>query len=166
MSRYRILPAVTLVMVLIVLGANPALAGETVKYKATGTSINTKWHEIEVGYTEGHVVAVFQNTQVWVSEITGERVTAFSRGTMDLNKKSGQGTVKGYNVTTWASGDKRFGSYEGKMVGKGQWEGTYTDIGGTGKFDGCSGGGTWKSKSLGRGISHIESEGERTFKSE
>ncbi len=166
MSWYRILPTVTVVMVLIVLVASPALAGETVKTKATGTSINTKWHQIEIGDTEGHVVAVFQNTQVWISEITGERATAFSRGTMDLNKKSGQGTMKGYNVTTFANGDKRFGSYEGKMVGKGQWEGTHTDIGGTGKYDGCTGGGTWKAKSLARGISHVEAEGERIFKSE
>ena len=166
MSRYRILPTLTVVMVLIVLGASPALAGETVKTKATGTSINTKWHHIDVGDTEGHVVAVYQNTQVWISEINGERVTAFSRGIMDLNKKSGQGTMRGYSVMTGEDGEKRFSSYDGKMVGKGQWEGTYTYTGGTGKYDGSSGGGTWKGKSLGPGISHVEAEGERTFKSE
>ena len=142
----------------------PAMAGETVKLKATCTSVNTKWHQIEVGDVEGHVVAVFENKQVWVSEITGERSTAVSRGTMDFNTKTGQGTANGYSTMTYANGDKRFGSYEGKIVGKGRWKGTFTDIGGTGKYEGCKGGGTWESESLGRGISQILAEGERTFK--
>jgi hypothetical protein len=166
MYWYRVFPVAIVVVVLFGLGANQTLAGEPVKYKASGTSINTKWHEIEVGDTDGHVIAVFENKQVWVSEITGETAIAHSRGTIDLNKKSGQGTMRGYNVTTWENGDKRYGSYEGKLMGKGQWEGTYTDMGGTGKFDGCSGGGIWRSKSLGPGISHLESEGERTFQSQ
>ena len=59
MSRYRILPVVIVVIVLFGLGSSYAFAGETVKVKATGTSINTKWHEIEVGYNEGHVVDIF-----------------------------------------------------------------------------------------------------------
>jgi ribosomal protein S11 len=139
------------------------VAGETVKIKSSATSINTKWHPIEVGDVEGHVVAVFQNTQVYVSEITGETMTAFSRGTMDLNTKTGQGTMKGYSVMTYPSGDKKFASYEGKKVGKGRWKGTYTDMDGTGKYKGITGGGTWESKSLARGISHVYAEGERTF---
>lgn len=166
MYWYRIFPMVIVAIVILVFGTLPAFAGEAVKVKATGTSINTKWHEIDVGDTEGHVVAVFQNTQVWVSELSGERATAFSRGTMDLYKKSGQGTMRGYSIWTFENGDKRFSNYAGKIVGKGQWQGTYTDIGGTGKFDGCSGEGTWKTQSLGPGISHIEAEGERTFKSQ
>lgn len=159
----RICAVTIALMMLFGSGINFTLAGEKIKTKASGTSINTKWHEIEVGDTEGHVVAVFENTQVWVSEISGERVTAQSRGTMDLQKQSGQGTMKGYSVMTWKSGDQRFGSFEGQIVGKGQWAGTYTDIDGTGKYKGCSGGGTWKTQSLGRGISHIEAEGERIF---
>jgi hypothetical protein len=139
-------------------------AGETVKIKASGTSVNTKWHEIEVGDEEGHVIAVFQNTQAWVVEPDGIKTTQFSRGTMDLHKKTGQGTMQGYSIMTYPGGDKRYGSFDGKIAGKGKWEGTYTDMGGTGKFEGCIGGGTWKTQSLGPGISHIESEGERTFK--
>ena len=49
---------------------------EKVKIKATATSINTKWHQIEVGDVEGHVIAAFENTQVWTSEITGETLTS------------------------------------------------------------------------------------------
>ena len=140
-----------------------AVAGETVKLKGSATSVNTKWHQIEVGDEEGHIIAVFQNTQVWESEITGDRVTQFSRGTMDLHKKTGQGTMQGYSVGTYPNGDKRFASYEGKLMGKGQWQGTYKDIDGTGKYKGITGGGTWESKSLAPGISHVIAEGERTF---
>jgi hypothetical protein len=146
------------------LGTNYSLAGEKVKLKATATSVNTKWHEIEVGDEEGHVIAVLQNTQAWVSDITGERSTQFSRATMDLHKKTGQGTMQGYGVMTYSNGDKRFNKWEGKLVGKGIWKGTFTDIGGTGKYEGCTGGGTWESKSLGPGISQVVAEGERTFK--
>ena len=141
-----------------------ALAGETVKIKASGTSINTKWHQIEVGDVEGHVIALFESKQVWVSEITGERTTAYSRGTADLYLKTGKGTMVGYSVMIFPGGDKRFASYDGKIVGKGLWEGTFTDIDGTGKYKGVKGGGTWKTESLMRGVSHIEAEGERTFK--
>ena len=159
---YAVIIALTLVFGLIAI--NFASAGETVKLKGSATSINTKWHEIEVGDAEGHVIGLYQNTQVWVNDATGEKVTQYSRGTMDFNRKTGQGTVQGYAISTYPSGDKRFGKYEGKMVGKGQWEGTWSDINGTGKYEGCKGSGTWKSQSLARGISHITSEGERTFK--
>ena len=165
MSRSRIYAVIIVLIMVFGLGTiDFSVAGETVKLKATASSVNTKWHQIEVGDVEGHVVAVFENKQVWVSEITGERSTAISRGTMDFNTKTGQGTASGYSTMTYASGDKRFGSYEGKIVGKGRWKGTFTDIGGTGKYEGCKGGGTWESQSLGRGISHLTAEGERTFK--
>jgi hypothetical protein len=165
MSKSRIYAAViALIMIFGFSTMDFVVAGETVKTKASGTSINTKWNEIEVGDEEGHVIAVFQNTQAWVLEPDGATTTQFSRGTMDLHKKTGQGTMQGYSIMTYPGGDKRYASFDGKIAGKGKWEGTYTDIGGTGKFEGCKGGGTWKTQSLGPGISHIEAEGERTFK--
>jgi hypothetical protein len=164
MSWSRIYAVAIALTMLFSLSTTYSLAGETEKYKATATSINTQWHELEVGDVEGHVIGLFQNTQVWVYDETGEKATQYSRGMMDFNRKTGQGTMQGYGVMTYASGDKRFSKYDGKIVGKGQWEGTYTDINGTGKYEGCKGGGTWKSQSLGRGISHVTAEGERTFK--
>ena len=159
---YAVMIALTLILGLV--SIKIVSAGETVKIKASGTSINTKWHQIEVGDEEGHVIAVFQNTQAWVVEPAGIKTTQYSRGTMDLHKKTGQGTMQGYSIMTYPGGDKRYASFDGKIAGKGKWEGTYTDLGGTGKFEGCKGGGTWKTQSLGPGISHIEAEGERTFK--
>ena len=165
MSRSRIfIVIIALTLVFGFIEIKFASAGETVKVKASATSINTKWHEIEVGDVEGHVIGLFQNTQVWVSDITGERITQYSRGTMDFNRKTGQGTMQGYSIGTYENGDKRFAKYDGKIVGKGQWKGTWADTGGTGKYQSTEGGGTWESKSLGRGISHVTAEGERTFK--
>ena len=164
MSRSRIFSMTIALIIVFGIGTiDCTVAGETVKIKSSATSINTKWHQIEVGDVEGHVVAVFQNTQVWVNEITGEKMTAFARGTMDLNTKTGQGTSEGYSVMTFPGGDKRFSSFEGKKVDKVRWKGTYTDMDGTGKYKGITGGGTWETKSLARGISHIDAEGERTF---
>lgn len=71
--------------------------------------------------------------------------------------------MNGYNVMNFPNGDKRFGSYDGQISGKGRWEGTFTDIDGTGKYKGCKGGGSWESTSLGRGITQIVAEGERVF---
>ena len=165
MFRFRIFSMTIALIIVFGIGTiDCTMAGETVKIKSSGTSINTKWNQIEVGDVEGHVVAVFQNTQVWSVETTGETTTAFARGTMDLNRKTGQGTMEGYSIMTFPSGDKRFSSFEGKIIGKGRWKGTYTDMDGTGKYKGITGGGTWESKSLARGISHITAEGERTFK--
>ena len=138
-----------------------AAAGE--KVKATCTSINTKWHQIKIDDVEGHVIAVYENKQVWVSEITGVRTTAVSKGVMDFNIKNGQGTMKGYTVMTYPDGDKSFTSYEGKRVGKGISKGTYSYQGGTGKYKGCTGGGTWEGKALERGIAHVAAEGERIY---
>jgi hypothetical protein len=165
MLRFRICAVIiSLVMIFGLCAVGFAVAGETVKLKASGTSISTKWHQIEVGDEEGHIIAVLQNTQVWDLEPDRGKATAISQGTMDLHKKTGKGTMQGYSIMTYPSGDKRYASWEGKIAGKGKWEGTFTDIGGTGKYEGCTGGGTWKTQSLGPGISHIEAEGERTFK--
>ena len=88
MSGYRI-SAVTIALIMVFgLGTiDFTAAGETVKLKASATSINTKWEEIEVGDVEGHVIGLFQNTQVWVSDLTGEKSTQYSRGTMDFKEK-------------------------------------------------------------------------------
>ena len=136
-----------------------AVAGE--KTKLHGTSVGTKWHQLEVGDEDGHVIAITESKAVYFNEKTGEKETMVSKGTMDINLKTGQGTLKGYGVMTSPNGDKRFTMSEGKPVGKGHWKGTYTYTKGTGKLEGIKGGGTWDSYSLAPGISYIETEGER-----
>ena len=139
------------------------IAGEKEKVKATGTSINVKFNKIDIGNEDGHAIAVYENKLLWISEKDGGKATAISRGTMDFNYKAGNGIMRGYSEMKMPDGDTVFSSYEGKMVGKGKVKGTYTYIGGTGKYEGCTGGGTWESQSLARGVSHVVAEGERIY---
>ena len=135
-----------------------AVAGE--KVKLHGTSVTTKSHQMKVGDAEGHVIILSEVKQVYFNEKTGEKSTRIGTYIMDINLKTGKGTLKGYGVMTSPNGDKRSTIAEGKPVGKGHWKGTYTYTGGTGKLEGIKGGGTWDSYSLAPGISYIEVEGE------
>lgn len=139
------------------------LAESKEKVKATATSINTKFEKINVGDEDGHIIAIVENKQVWSASDTDEKSTAFSRGFMDFNPKTGKGTFTGYGIRTYKNGEKWFSRFEGKPAGKGRWEGTYTYNGGTGKYEGMTGSGTWKSHSLAPGISIVEAEGERIY---
>ena len=136
-----------------------AMAGEKVKLYAT--SVTTKAHQMKVGDEEGHVIILSESKQVYFNEKTGEKLTRVGTNIMDINLKTGKGSlIKSYGVMTSPNGDKRFTVSEGKPVGKGHWKGTYTYTGGTGKFEGIKGGGTWDSKSLAPGTSYMEVEGE------
>lgn len=135
-----------------------AVAGEKVKLHAT--SVTTKSHQMKVGDVEGHMIILSESKQVYFNEKTGEKLTRVGKNIIDINMKTGQGTLKGYGVMTSPNGDKRFTISEGKPVGKGHWKGAYTYTGGTGKFEGIKGGGTWGSTTLAPGISYMEVEGE------
>jgi hypothetical protein len=74
-------------------------------------------------------------------------------GTADL--LAGTGPQRGYWVNNRASGDRDWGTFEGRITASGQqitMEGTFKWTGGTGKFKGISGGGKYK----GRFLSPIE----------
>jgi hypothetical protein len=136
-----------------------AIAGE--KIKAHGTSVTTKYEMMKVGDVEGHVIMISEQKQVYFNEITGDKWTSSGYNIMDGNMKTGAGWwLKGYGVSTYPNGDKSFRSYEGTPVGKGHWKGTWKVTGGTGKYKGATGGGTWDSKTLEQGISYSEVEGE------
>ena len=135
-----------------------AVAGE--KVKMYGTSVVTKSHQMKVGDEEGHIIILTESKQVYFNEKTGEKSTRVGQNIMDINIKTGKGSLKSYGVMTSPNGDKRFTISEGKPVGKGHWKGTYTYTGGTGKLEGIKGGGTFDSYSLAPGISYIEVEGE------
>ncbi len=153
---FRVL--ILFLFVLAVTMINGAVAAE--KFKSHGTSVTTKWQQMEVGDVEGHVLAIYEAKQIYFNEITGEKTAGFSRNTMDINLKTGQGSIKGYGVTTDPNGDKSVRTHEGKTVGKGHWKGTWSYIKGTGKYEGIKGGGTWDSYSLAPQMSYIEVEGE------
>ena len=137
-------------------------AGEKVKGHAT--SINTKFEKMDVGDVEGHFIAVYEAKQLWIDDDTGEKSIAIGHGLMDMNAKTGEGTINGYSVRIYPNGEKWVSKYTGKPVGKGLSKGTYEYVGGTGKYDGLSGSGTWESQSMGPGIAYTTAEGERIYK--
>ena len=68
-------------------------------------------------------------------------------GTADLI--AGSGTQSGYFVNDHPDGDRRFGTFEGRIVTSGTevtLEGTWKFTGGTGKFRGLKGGGAYKGR--------------------
>jgi len=142
-----------------------ALAGE--KIKLHGSSLITEWHQMEVGDKEGHVMAVYKAKQIYINEINNEKFTSSDVSTIDLNLKTGQGSLKGYGVNEYVNGDITTRKYEGKSEGKGHWKGSWTFVRGTGKYEGVKGGGTWDSYSMGQGKpSYMEVEGEMELPSE
>lgn len=148
-----------ILFVLGISGIDCAWAGE--KVKASATSVRTKWHQIEVDDEEGHIIAVYENTNVYFSDRSDEIPTGLSKGIVDMNVKTGKGTIVSYVVTTYPNGDKLYTKSEGQLIGKGQAEGAAVYVGGTGNLEGVKGSAVWKSKSLAPGISFIEIEGER-----
>jgi hypothetical protein len=61
----------------------------------------------------------------------------------------GEGTQRGYFLNTRADGDRDWGTFEGRVTtlnGLLTVEGTYQETGGTGKFKGLTGNGTFKTR--------------------
>lgn len=136
----------------------------------------------------GKSTAVVSETKMYPEDVPGHEVTLInflgldnsadpdfktsqvnSVGISDLI--AGTGTDKGYRAVTHPGGDKTFASYEGtsKTVTKSDgssdttFEGTWWFTGGTGKFKGISGGGTYNGKTTREGYTY-EWEGEYDIK--
>ena len=101
-------------------------SAESTKQKSHGVGYQTKWEQIEVGDEEGHIIGISLIKQFYFNETNGEKLPSTSIGLIDMKLKTGEGTGHGYGVTTDKDGDKRIRSWEGKTVGKGHWQGTYT----------------------------------------
>ena len=72
---------------------------------------------------------------MYADDINGLKSTGVSKGILDMNFKTGKGTIKGYTVRTFSNGDKTVSSYKGQPVGKGHSKGKYTIISGTGSWE-------------------------------
>ncbi len=159
MSWSKILTVTT--VVLFVFGVaiiDCAVAGEKVKWH--GASFMTNWQQIEVGDEEGHVMAIFEEKEIYINEKTGEKTASTAVNSVDMNLKTGLGTVTGWGWSADKDGDKIMRTHEGKPVGEGHWQGTWTYVKGTGKYEGIKGGGTWDTYALAPQQSYVEVEGE------
>jgi hypothetical protein len=136
-----------------------ALAGEKIDWHGTSLTIETK--QIEVGDVEGHVLMLTRSKQLWVLP-DGTKLVGDSINTMDINPKMKQLSLTGYGWVVDNDGDKMMRTQKGKPAGKNHWKGTWTYTGGTGKYEGIKGGGTWDSYSIEQGQpSYVDVKGER-----
>ncbi len=62
-----------------------AVAGEKQKWHAA--SYTVKWEQIEIGDEEGHVIAIYEQKQIYFNENTGEKTPSTTFGILDLNIK-------------------------------------------------------------------------------
>jgi len=162
MYRYRLLTGMIAVFFVIgVLMIDCAMAGELVK--AHATSVSTKFEKIDVGDEDGHVIAIVESKQIWIDDKTGEKTFGTSSYVMDMNMKTGKAALNGYSVRSYPNGEKWFSKSEGVAVGPGLMKGTFTYTGGTGKYEGLHGEGTWEAQSMGPGVSYMTAEGVREY---
>jgi hypothetical protein len=160
MFRFKIFSVISVLLFVFGIAViDCAMAGE--KIKAHGASFMTDWKQIEVGDEDGHVIAVFKSKLLLIDDKTGEKAPSTAVHSLDMNLKTGMGTMTGCGWTPDKDGDKIIRTFEGKPAGKGHWRGTWTYVKGTGKYEGIKGTGTWDSYSMGKGQpSYMEVEGE------
>jgi hypothetical protein len=123
------------------------VAGERVKLRTAKYA--DVWKEIEV--EEGHIIVVEEAKGI-VSNMEGRPFgdgwVLRHVGLFDINTKTGVAFAHGYEEVTDKDGDKYYSKWEGKMVENGYWEGEYTVLKGTGKYEGIKGKGTWRAISV------------------
>ncbi len=115
-----------------------ALAGE--KFKCRTVMYTTKFHPIDVGDEDGHIVAVWEGKGIqnnregkWFNDGWVD----VNRGISDVNLKTGVGSIVYYGYVTDKDGDKYY--YKGEVKNNiSRWE----IVKGTGKFEAIHGGGT------------------------
>ena len=128
--------------------ATPAMA-KKVKFKCKIVTQITKIHVIKVGDVEGHIIAISQRRGLRFSD-EGEVGSYVNWVRSDTIK--GKGTHVGYNRITYEDGSTTVAKFEGtsaplegrRYTGKG----TFTYIGGSGRFEGIKGSGSYTYKTI------------------
>jgi hypothetical protein len=115
-----------------------------------------KQEAIEAGDRPGHMLTIAKAACTWTTpfEVAGVKTKTYTAATT-MDASGQKATVRGYVVVTMENGDKTFVrinqgtatmTKDGKPV---SGEGTWSYTGGTGKFKGITGKGTYKSKPAG-----------------
>jgi hypothetical protein len=140
------------IMALIVFAMSIFLVGNAVageKFKGRTVWYTTKWEQIGVPGEEKHLMAlqdakgITSNTEgKTFGEGTAERMV----GSVEIDLKAETGSSHGYQESTDRDGDKIYYRFEARRIkGKywgSQWEGKFTILRGTGKYEGIKGEGT------------------------
>ena len=147
-KRNRGIIGILLIAVWLLVPATSAIA-KTEKFKCRIISQIAKIHVIEVGDVEGHIIAIYERRGLEFSD-DGEVGSYVNWITSDTIK--GKGTFEGYNRVTYEDGSTTVAKFQGtseplegrRSTGKG----TFTYIGGSGRFEGIKGGGSFTYKSI------------------
>jgi hypothetical protein len=147
-KRNRGIIGILLIAALLLLPATSAIA-KTEKFKCRIISQITNIHVIKVGDVEGHIIAIFERRGLRFSD-EGEVGSYVNWVTSDTIK--GKGTHVGYNRITYEDGSTTVAKFEGTMEPlegrRSTGKGTFTYIGGSGRFEGIKGGGTFTYKTI------------------
>ena len=143
MSKSKIIALTALItFALATVGVSKPVAAE--RFKLRTAKYADVWKQIDV--EEGHIIVVEEAKGI-VSNMEGR---SFGDGwalryvaLLDINPKTGVTSGNGYEEMTDKDGDKIYKTWEGKAVAENRWEGEYTILKGTGKFEGIKGKGTF-----------------------
>jgi hypothetical protein len=130
-----------------------ALAGEKIKVQATNVFHLSEVTSHPVEDVEGHVMILYKGEGVELQK-GGELVSTLNRGYLDYIK--GKGPFQGYTTSTYRDGSTIVSKWQGEATVS-EWKeegsekvlvirsgkGTSIFVGGTGRFKGIEGGGTF-----------------------
>ena len=143
--RTKLCFTILAVAALAVFGALSLAGAETVKGRYVYHFF--KVERIEVGDVPGHVVGVADGRGL-VSFGTGEVATQLTKLLFDYT--NGSGPFQAYNLITYEDGSTKISKVQGRTTaqasGVSTFEGTYTFIKGTGRFEGIQGTGSFTGK--------------------
>ena len=139
--------AILLIAAWLLVPATPAMA-KKVKFKCRIVSQITNIHVIKVGDVEGHIIAILERRGLCF--LNGEVGSYVNWVRSDSIK--GKGTHVGYNRITYEDGSTTDAKFEGtsaplegrRYTGKG----TFTYTGGSGRFEGIKGSGSYTFKTI------------------
>lgn len=121
-------------------------------------------YSVEVGDWPGHVMLLVKQPCAWNGPDIGGEKTKEHVVVGSVDKTSTRIAASGTGVATMESGDKTFSTFHGTAsvkAGKpGDEHGTWSFTGGTGKFKGIKGKGTYKTTFNADGTATVELEGE------
>src|SRR5205809_5454567 len=119
---------------------------------------------IEVGDRPGHAMLLVKESCAWTGPDIGGEKTKDHSVIGSLEVTATRTAASGIGVATMESGDKTFSTFHGTASvkdGKREDEhGTWSFTGGTGKFKGIKGKGTYKTTANADGTATVEIEGE------
>ncbi|MCG3201222.1 MAG: hypothetical protein NFCOHLIN_01088 [Gammaproteobacteria bacterium] len=139
--------------------ATSALAGEKGKIRSRASLVTIKFEQAKVEDQAEHVVMYGEMDGVLFTEPSGGFLDKARYQVVYLSDSSGM-VSGGYKTFTTADGAKVFAKFTDTEMAPPVYKGTFELIGGTGKYQGIKGKGTWTYTSVSDSAAWDEMEGE------